>query len=255
MNNSNIVFECPGEWIDPVAVEHRSAGTSTEAQQPECKNVSTLSKAHISPFIEFCASGSLLKSCKGGIMVQVGGGKRGVIDGFSRAARYRLLLTIARVKRRAELPAFVTLTYPDKFPDPVVSKRHLDIFFKRVVRAFPGCGLIWKLESQERGAPHYHLLVWGSDFDELMIFVPAAWFDVAGGGDLKHLAWHRGECGNGNKHCVQPVRSWKGVWYYAAKYLGKTFDVSGWHGQGMSHHLHRWIQFLPSYATGFQGRL
>jgi hypothetical protein len=24
------------------------------------------------------------------------------------------------------------------------------------------------------------------------------------------------------------VRSWKGVWSYASKYLGKTFDVAGW---------------------------
>jgi hypothetical protein len=136
--------------------------------------------------------------------------------------------TIARVKRDAVLPMFVTLTYPDDFPDPDVSKAHLVIFIKRLKRALPGAGLIWKLEPQQRGAPHYHCLVWGVGLLELSDWVPNSWFEVAGGGDLKHLAWHKGQCGNGNKHCVQPVNSFKGVWFYAAKYLGKTFEVAGW---------------------------
>ena len=41
-----------------------------------------------------------------------------------------------------------------------------------------------------------------------------------------HLRFHAG--GYGNQHCVSVVRSWKGVWSYASKYLGKTFEVAGW---------------------------
>ena len=63
---------------------------------------------------------------------------------------------------------------------------------------------------------------------DLAQFVPSAWFKIAGGGDGKHLQWHLGELGNGNKHCVQLVGSFRGVWSYASKYLGKTFEVSGW---------------------------
>jgi hypothetical protein len=139
--------------------------------------------------------------------------------------------TIARVRRDADLPMFVTLTYPDKFPDPVESKIHLDNFIKRFRRRFPKAGWIWKLEPQERGAPHFHLLVWGVDFIRLSFWVPGTWFAIAGGGDPKHLAWHEGRCGHGNKHCVERVRSFKGVWFYASKYLGKKFEVAGWNNK------------------------
>jgi len=160
---------------------------------------------------------------------------------------------IARVKRDAVLPLFVTLTYPDKFPSARESKRHLDIFLKRIRRAFPVAGGIWKLEPQQRGAPHYHLLVWGAPLvvvDEinmtvsgLRYFIPSAWYEIAGGGDEKHLLWHEGLLGHGNKQCVQAVRSWRGVWSYASKYLGKTFDVSGWENQWTGRY---WGVFNPS---------
>ena len=191
------------------------------------KTASPLSMGHISPFIEWRAGSSLMKVSKGGQCEAVGGGKRKRINGFSVKSRRRLMQTIASVRRDAELPFFVTLTYPYNFPDPKQSKSHLDTFFKRLSRAFSH-GSIWKLEPQERGAPHYHLLVWGCDENEFIKFVPLAWYEIAGGGDANHLRWHLGILGNGNKHCVQRVRSFRGVWSYASKYLGKTFDVSGW---------------------------
>jgi len=138
------------------------------------------------------------------------------------------MLTIARIKREVALPYFVTLTYPNKFPSPAESKNHFDIFVKRFRRQFPGGGLIWKLEPQQRGAPHYHLLVWGCDKLDLWWWVPKSWYEIAGGGDPLHLRWHMGECGNGNRHCVSEVKSFRGVWAYASKYLGKTFEVAGW---------------------------
>jgi len=188
-----------------------------------------LSKAHIRPFVEFRAGASLLRANLGGWSVErKGGAERGAIKGFSDASRRRLMYAIGSIKRDAELPAFITLTYPDQFPDPETSKKHLATFFKRLKRAFPGHGSIWKLEPQERGAPHYHLLTWGCDLQELRDFVPGAWFDIAGGGDNLHLLWHTGQLGNGNVHCVQQVRTFHGVMRYASKYLGKTFEVSGW---------------------------
>jgi hypothetical protein len=66
----------------------------------------------------------------------------------------------------------------------------------------------------------------------MQAWIPGAWFAIAGGGDYRHLAWHKGLCGNGNKHCVQQVRSWRGVWAYAAKYLGKTFEIESWERAG-----------------------
>lgn len=188
-----------------------------------------LSKAHIRPHVAYRAGASLLKSCKGGEQpLQVGGGRRGVVNGFSENARRRLLYTIGSVRRDASLPAFITLTYPSEFPDPKQSKRHLKMFFQRFARSYPEHGTIWKLEPQQRGAPHYHLLTWGVDLHTLRCFIPWAWFEIAGDQDPKHLQWHLGVLGNGNVPCVQPVNSWRGVWSYAAKYLGKTFEVAGW---------------------------
>lgn len=218
-------------YLDRVR-EHRSAAPgadvrSTGAQHRSAAK-STLSTAHISPQIQYYQGASLFKASKGGECDQVGGGVRGKIKGFSYGSRRRLMLTIAKVRRDAALPMFITLTYPDEFPDPAESKIHLDNFCKRLRRTFPDVGMIWKLEPQQRGAPHFHCLAWGVDLAKLMNFVPQAWFEIAGGGDQKHLAWHKGLCGHGNKHCVQQVKSFKGVWFYAAKYLGKTFEVAGW---------------------------
>lgn len=180
------------------------------------------------PFVEWRDGASIIKVSKNRTCPQTGGGVRGVCKGFSRGSRTRLMSTIAGVRRDAELPCFVTLTYPNSFPEPKQSKKHLKAFVMRAKRAFPEVGIIWKLEPQQRGAPHYHLLVWGASQSVLRAFVPIAWHEIAGGGDPLHLLWHEGKLSNGNKHCVQKVRSFKGVWYYASKYLGKTFEVAGW---------------------------
>jgi hypothetical protein len=130
------------------------------------------------------------------------------------------------------LPLFVTLTYPNSFPTARESKRHLDMLNKRIARTFTAAGWIWKLEPQKRKAPHYHMLVWGVDLQAFRAWLPTAWYEIAGGGDELHLQWHKGELKNGNKHSVQQVESWNGVWAYAAKYIGKTFEVEGWEAAG-----------------------
>lgn len=183
------------------------------------------------PYVKIVRGGSILKASKNRTNERKGGGRRDKIKGFSRGSRRRLMSTIASIRLDAELPLFVTLTYPAVFPSPMEAKRHIDIFNKRMRREFPDCGLIWKLEPQERGAPHFHDMVWNVDAKRAQEFIPYAWFDIAGGGDELHLKFHLGLLGNGNEHCVQQVRTWKGVWNYASKYLGKTFEVAGWSNQ------------------------
>lgn len=219
--------------VVPLAWMERAYGASTDGTHREGvpparrrAGRSLLSTAHKTPFLEYSSGASLLKVSRGIQGKQVGGGKRGAVKGFTVASRRRLMQTIARIRRDAELPCFVTLTYPSEFPSPKESKRHMEIFIKRIKRKFESVGLIWKLEPQERGAPHYHLLVWGVDEDDLHVWVPPTWFDIAGSGDTNHLLFHTGALGN--QHCVQLVRSFRGVWSYASKYLGKTFDVAGW---------------------------
>lgn len=213
------------EQVSGTTDEERSG--ATPAGRPSGEGA-PLSTPHISPFIEWTAGASLLKVSLNKTCPAMGGGKRGKIQGFSKEARLRMMRTLAKVKRDVELPCFVTLTYPFLFPSPMDSKKHLDIFLKRFRRAFPMMGLIWKLEPQERGAPHYHMLVWGCNEKELKDYVPQSWHDIAGGGDKWHLLFHEGLM-QGTQHCVSKVENYEHMQRYATKYLAKSFDVAGWH--------------------------
>lgn len=143
----------------------------------------------------------------------------------------RLMRTVSAVRRDC-LPIFVTLTFPADYPTIERAKRDLDAFLKRLARKFPEVAGVWKLEPQRRGAPHFHLLVWGADFEALQEFVPLAWFQVVKSDDPNHLAWHRGELGN--SHCVQQIKTLGGVsWYinkYMSKEVGSQFDWGRWWG-------------------------
>jgi len=121
----------------------------------------------------------------------------------------------------------VTLTYPCEYPTVARAKRDLKIFLQRLNRKFEKAGLIWKLEPQQRGAPHYHLLVWGIDNAILFGWVLKNWHEIAGNGDRNHYLFHAGLLPDSQK-CVTKVYSFNGVWSYASKYLGKTFDVAQW---------------------------
>ena len=183
-----------------------------------------LSKAHICPSVEWFSGASLMTISRGGTGVQVGGGKRGLVSGFSSQSRRRLLQLIGKVKRVSSLPYFLTLTYHNNFPDPRRAKLDLLVFKKRLLRAFPGLGVIWKLEPQQRGAPHFHLLIWNAEYVDVFPWVVENWNSIAAPGDELHKLFHLGQL-KGSKPCMGVVRSWRGVWSYAAKYLGKPFEV------------------------------
>lgn len=89
--------------------------------------------------------------------------KRGKVTGFSRKSRKNLLELFASLKPQKKT-VFITLTYPAKFPDPKTAKAHLRAFIERLRRlSDTACG-VWRLEFQKRGAPHFHLLMWGLPF-------------------------------------------------------------------------------------------
>lgn len=138
---------------------------------------------------------------------------RGRVGGFSKSSRRRLMLTLGKIKNTL-LPAFVTLTYPGDFPhESAVWKRDLDVFFKRMKRKFTQSSGVWKMEPQKRGAPHFHIFVWGAPVCDLRAWVSLAWYQVVGSGDERHLR-------AGTQ--VKAVESWRGVRSYSAKYIGKA---------------------------------
>src|SRR5208337_1169128 len=100
------------------------------ARQRPPLSIGTYSTANI----KYVAGARVLTSHRGGRVEVVTRGLRGEIQGFSSASRRRLLTTVLSVRNDASLPLFVTLTYPNEFPDPKTSKRHLATFLKRLDR-------------------------------------------------------------------------------------------------------------------------
>ena len=153
------------------------------------------------------------------------GGARGAVVGFSRQSRARLLEWLATVDMPAAgLPVFVTLTFPGSWNvdsekwSPRSSKLLLEVFRKRLARLWPSSWCLWRLEPQRRGAPHFHLLVWGADISRE--WLSRSWWEVVGSGEATHLA-----AGTN----LQRVRSTNGAVWYCAKYLAKLQTVlPGW---------------------------
>jgi hypothetical protein len=140
--------------------------------------------------------------------------RRGAIRGFSRASRLRMLEKTAGMDWKAlEHPALLlTLTYPSEWPeDWMAAKAHLLAFRKRLFRRWPGAGVFWKMERQQRGAPHFHLLVYNVAFIPIR-WLAANWYQIVGSKDPLHLK-------AGTQ--VARVRSSRQAVAYAAKYLGK----------------------------------
>ena len=146
---------------------------------------------------------------------------RGKIGGFSAKSRGRLISLCAQLNRVLHA-LFLTLTWPGIWnPDPKVWKTCLDTFLKRLHRAFPECSGIWKLEPQQRLAPHFHMLLFGVEFIHHSILA-RWWYEIVGSGDERHL-----QAGIS----IEAVRSREGVMHYASKlYMGK--EIAGFEGVG-----------------------
>jgi len=183
-----------------------------------------LSASHISPRprLEVAVTGRLVRLSAGvEVKGRRGGGRRGRVKGFSKGSRRRLMRLFASLNQRISPPIFITLTYPAEWPEePWVWKRHLDTFCKRVLRRWPRAAIIWRLEFQRRGAPHFHLLVFNVRFIPKE-WLSSAWNEVVRGGREHRAAGTR----------VERVRSWKGVFSYVSKYMAKVEEVDGYTGR------------------------
>lgn len=106
---------------------------------------------------------------------------------------------------------FTTLTARDWSPDRAEWKRLLFAFRRRLFRAWPVMGVIWRLEFQERGAPHFHLVVifkTSVSYFDYSRWVRLAWQGVLGI-DLAITA-------------VDSIWRGRGLMAYVSKYMAKT---------------------------------
>jgi hypothetical protein len=140
---------------------------------------------------------------------------RGLIGGFSRHSRRRLLQLVNEIDYAAlgYMPKFLTLSYPAAWPDdPAVVAGHLAALRKAFQRKYGTFPAPWRKELQKRGAPHFHVLLFLEAKVDLL-WLRRAWHRIAGAG----CAWPLRQgvflvrCRN-----VRQVRN------YVSKYMAKT---------------------------------
>ena len=271
--------------------QHAEASASGVARRDSCRTCAAcaderpatspgLSTPHISPLLPprvsgtatFYLGGSLFKVskpkfAKGRHLIpdkaagRSMGGQRGRITSYSHASHRRLQQMLGKVDQTA-IPLFLTLTYPGEWwpESPAAWKRHFDMLDKRMERRFPGSGLMWKLEPQRRGAPHFHMCLWGVTYSEVRAWLPEAWNEVLyaskitpalraavelyitirrrAGNEAAGRAVEASGVALGRVHHllagtgVEIVHTWRGVKRYAAKYMGKLIEGSEWEYPG-----------------------
>jgi len=134
--------------------------------------------------------------------------KRGKVTDFTRASRRRLIDKAARLTSKHYDTKFLTLTF-HHFPTPEQAKVAFRKFLKRMHRRFPQAAALWRAEMQERGSPHFHLIIFGIRWwghSELQ----AIWTECTG--EDMSFVW------------IKPMRSAKRVMSYIAKYMSKPTD-------------------------------
>ena len=144
---------------------------------------------------------------------------RGAIHGFSRQARMRLLCKVNALAR-SELPKhakFVTLTYPrELLPSWGWAKRQLHHFLTALFKKWGKHGTLWRMEFQEDGSVHFHLLVF------MKRFLPWRWVAKEWDG----LIGNQVEPEDSASTQVQGMRNTRQALYYVSKYIAKDDEIS-----------------------------
>lgn len=150
--------------------------------------------------------------------------KRSSIKEFSRASRSRLIRMFSKIRlSQLSSPLFVTLTYHYGYKDsPSICKKHLNTFLQYLRDNYPSVSYLWRLELQQRGAPHFHFFLWGLPGDQ-MVLSPS--FSL----DLKS-AWHRIADPQSDAHKkfgfdAKPLNSYRQCFHYVSKYCAKESNL------------------------------
>lgn len=130
---------------------------------------------------------------------------------------YRSLLAMTHKLRNCAITfrSLLTLTYPATFTkDGRQVKRDLDRFIKCVRRRFPGASYAWFLEFQDRGAPHFHMLLTVGEGEIDRPWLGRVWSRIVQGGE---------SCRRVHAHVKQweLIRKPDGAVRYVAKYASK----------------------------------
>lgn len=150
-------------------------------------------------------------------------GKRGKVTAFSNASRKRLLELFATIDAKKYL--FLTLTYGERFPDTRRAKAHLKAFIMRLQRRYETLSGVWRVEYQERGAPHFHLILMNVPFIDKKLIVDL-WEAVIG---HEYQNNTHNDSGDRNRTFtrIEAIRKHKKVMAYISKYVAKKEGKDG----------------------------
>lgn len=159
--------------------------------------------------------------------------RRGICSGLSKASRGRLLRKVAVIDWAAYTASLVTLTYHLAWPENAAEwKAQLKAWLKRLIRRYGKkvVAVLWRLEQQKRGAPHFHLVVFWRSVPEFagadgwVVWLSRSWHEIAGEGSPEHLR------AGTQTQAVQTERARRQLCLYLSKYLSK--DGGRWIDRG-----------------------
>jgi len=136
-------------------------------------------------------------------------GRRGQISEFTNPARLRMMRMVARLDLDIK-GLFVTLTYREDMTDHVEAKRHLDYTLRWIKRRLAGSAVLWRMEYQDRGAIHFHLVIFGASYLDA-VQLTGFWQKLTGDDSYPD---------------VRRIRNRKMALRYVAKYVAKLPPVS-----------------------------
>jgi len=190
---------------------------------------------------------------------QVGGGRRGEIVEFSRAARRRMIMRMASLKSYPRI--FQGLTFADDMMEGKTileraeySSRVLKEWKRNLEKEFPGVWGIWKREWQQRKqgelkgqwVPHYHM-TWdlpnlgnqGEEGDRWKYYgfrAAEIWVQCSG---TNNPDAHRINCMGGKKGLPYQLLDGKAkARAYVAKYCAKVQKIEGEEIEGLEEKVH-----------------
>lgn len=143
----------------------------------------------------------------------------GPVTELSPSARRRMIWATKTIDFE-EFPykAFATLTYHDNWQGRD-HKKDLDSYLKRIRRIYPDIQYLWRLELQDRGAPHFHHLFLSPTTPIDCDLLAAHWHTLVDPGNIHH-----------KKHGAEVAAldsGWLGVSMYLTKYSTKPEDREG----------------------------
>lgn len=153
------------------------------------------------------------------------------IKEFSKHSRRRLFSLITSLDYpEYGKPIFISATWHEDFPNSKHDlKTHLDKFHKRLRRNLPPFHIIWKLEYQKRGAPHFHFILFPLDnsksFQDNLIYknIFTQWME------LKEC-----NCKDCKLYSIKskPINEFSHCMVYISKELGKVTQNEQHHNLG-----------------------